>query len=262
MTDRAGVRPCAPHGQGHSAQAAHKNAANKDCFRRGSIHGGDADRLRYPPGGGWHAHHAAALSRRSLERAGGEPRDRRPRSHLLSAEHAAVGPGRLAAGRWASRAAISRWSSAARSTSSAPATRSATCSTARRPCSIPTWRPPSARRSTTGSRPNGCRSDPRLRASIVVPMQAPDLAIEEIERRAGDNRFVSILVLAQGETLLGRRHYWPVYQARREIQAAARDPCRQPVSAGAELDRLAVAPLRILFRRGAGVPGADPEPDL
>src|SRR6202023_2479986 len=44
--------------------------------------------------------------------------------------------------------------------------------------------------------------DPRLRASIVVPMQAPDLAIEEIERRACDNRFVSVLVLAQGETLL------------------------------------------------------------
>src|SRR5216110_2919961 len=55
--------------------------------------------------------------------------------------------------------------------------------------------------------------DSRLRASIVVPMQAPDLAIEEIERRAGDTRFVSILVLAQGESLLGRRHYWPVYQA-------------------------------------------------
>jgi hypothetical protein len=55
--------------------------------------------------------------------------------------------------------------------------------------------------------------DERLRASIVVPMQAPDLAVGEIERRASDNRFVSILVLAQGETLLGRRHFWPVYQA-------------------------------------------------
>ena len=54
--------------------------------------------------------------------------------------------------------------------------------------------------------------DKRLRASIVVPIQAPDLALEEIERRAADNRFVSILVLAQGETLLGRRHYWPIYQ--------------------------------------------------
>ena len=55
--------------------------------------------------------------------------------------------------------------------------------------------------------------DPRLRASIVIPLQAPDLAVEEIERRAADNRFVSVLVLAQGESLLGRRHYWPVWQA-------------------------------------------------
>jgi len=55
--------------------------------------------------------------------------------------------------------------------------------------------------------------DSRLRASIAIPLQAPDLAIEEIERRAPDNRFVSVLVLAQGESLLGRRHYWPVWQA-------------------------------------------------
>ena len=55
--------------------------------------------------------------------------------------------------------------------------------------------------------------DTRLRASIVVPIQAPDLAVEEIERRAGDNRFVSVLVPSQGEMLLGRRHYWPIYQA-------------------------------------------------
>jgi predicted TIM-barrel fold metal-dependent hydrolase len=55
--------------------------------------------------------------------------------------------------------------------------------------------------------------DPRLRASILVPLQAPDLAIEEIERRAGDIRFVSVLVLAQDESLLGRRHYWPIWQA-------------------------------------------------
>ncbi|WFU17794.1 amidohydrolase family protein [Bradyrhizobium sp. CB3481] len=55
--------------------------------------------------------------------------------------------------------------------------------------------------------------DSRLSASIVVPMQAPDLAVEEIERRAADNRFVSVLVLAQGEMLFGRRHFWPVWQA-------------------------------------------------
>src|SRR6201986_528376 len=54
--------------------------------------------------------------------------------------------------------------------------------------------------------------DSRLRASILVPMQAPDLALEEIERRTSDDRFVSILVLAQGEMLLGRRQFWPIYQ--------------------------------------------------
>jgi uncharacterized protein len=54
--------------------------------------------------------------------------------------------------------------------------------------------------------------DPRLRASIVIPLQDPGLAIAEIERRAADPRFVSILVLAQGEDLLGRRQYWPIYK--------------------------------------------------
>ena len=54
--------------------------------------------------------------------------------------------------------------------------------------------------------------DPRLRASIVLPLQDPELAIEEIERRAGDTRFVSILVLAQNEDLLGRRQYWPIWK--------------------------------------------------
>lgn len=55
--------------------------------------------------------------------------------------------------------------------------------------------------------------DARLRASILLPMQAPDLAVEEIERRAGDTRFVQAMVLAQGEQLLGRRHFWPVWAA-------------------------------------------------
>src|SRR3712207_1302239 len=37
-------------------------------------------------------------------------------------------------------------------------------------------------------------AEPRLRASIVVPPQAPDLAAEEIERLAPDRRFVSVLL--------------------------------------------------------------------
>ena len=38
-------------------------------------------------------------------------------------------------------------------------------------------------------------------------------SFDRADRRAHDHRFVSILVLAQGETLLGRRHFWPVYAA-------------------------------------------------
>ena len=38
--------------------------------------------------------------------------------------------------------------------------------------------------------------DPRLRASIVVPMQNTEFAVAEIERCAADRRFVQVLVLA------------------------------------------------------------------
>jgi uncharacterized protein len=55
--------------------------------------------------------------------------------------------------------------------------------------------------------------DKRLRASIVVPMQNTDYAVAEIERCAPDKRFVQVLVLAMGEAPLGRREYWPVYEA-------------------------------------------------
>ena len=104
--------------------------------------------------------------------------------------------------------------------------------------------------------------DSRLRASIVVPMQAPDLAVEEIERTAGDSRFVSVLVLAQGETLLGRRHYWPVYQAAAKHELPIAIHAGSAVSRRAEFDRLAVLSLRVLSGRSAGVSGPDAEPDL
>jgi uncharacterized protein len=55
--------------------------------------------------------------------------------------------------------------------------------------------------------------DPRLRASIVVPMQNTEYAVDEIERCAKDRRFVQIFVLAMQETPLGRRHLWPIYAA-------------------------------------------------
>jgi predicted TIM-barrel fold metal-dependent hydrolase len=55
--------------------------------------------------------------------------------------------------------------------------------------------------------------DPRLAASIVVPPQNPDLAVEEIERRADDRRFVQILMPAMHDLPYGRRYWWPIYQA-------------------------------------------------
>ncbi len=55
--------------------------------------------------------------------------------------------------------------------------------------------------------------DPRLRASIVVPVHSAELAAEEIERMAPDRRFVQVLMLAMAELPLGRRQNWPIYRA-------------------------------------------------
>jgi predicted TIM-barrel fold metal-dependent hydrolase len=55
--------------------------------------------------------------------------------------------------------------------------------------------------------------DPRLRASIVVPAHSPAHAVAEIERLAGDRRFVQVLVLAMTEIPLGKRQNWPIFEA-------------------------------------------------
>lgn len=56
-------------------------------------------------------------------------------------------------------------------------------------------------------------ADKRLRGSIVVPMQDPEKAVEEIERRANDRRFVQVLLPSAADMPLGRRPYWPIYAA-------------------------------------------------
>jgi predicted TIM-barrel fold metal-dependent hydrolase len=55
--------------------------------------------------------------------------------------------------------------------------------------------------------------EPRLRASILLPMHNPALAVKEIERLAADPRFVQVLVPVMGDMPLGRRIYWPIYEA-------------------------------------------------
>src|SRR4051795_12045599 len=55
--------------------------------------------------------------------------------------------------------------------------------------------------------------DPRLRASIVIPMQNVEYAVEEIEHWAQDKRFVQVMVLCMQEVPLGRRSNWPLFAA-------------------------------------------------
>lgn len=55
--------------------------------------------------------------------------------------------------------------------------------------------------------------EPRLRASILVAPESGDLAAAEIERCAGDQRFVQVLLLVMGDRPLGHRFYWPIYRA-------------------------------------------------
>jgi predicted TIM-barrel fold metal-dependent hydrolase len=55
--------------------------------------------------------------------------------------------------------------------------------------------------------------DPRLRASILIPLESPGMAVEEIERCSADPRFVQVLFYAMGEMPLGRRRFWPIYEA-------------------------------------------------
>jgi predicted TIM-barrel fold metal-dependent hydrolase len=55
--------------------------------------------------------------------------------------------------------------------------------------------------------------DPRLRASITVPFESPALAAAEIDRAAAHPGFVQVLLFPRTRQPLGRRHYWPIYEA-------------------------------------------------
>jgi predicted TIM-barrel fold metal-dependent hydrolase len=55
--------------------------------------------------------------------------------------------------------------------------------------------------------------EPRLRASIVVPRQQPALAAQEIDRVAGDRRFVQVLLPVRSERPYGNRIYQPIFEA-------------------------------------------------
>jgi hypothetical protein len=56
-------------------------------------------------------------------------------------------------------------------------------------------------------------AEPRLRGSIYVSGEDPAASVAEVERLAGDKRFVQVLMLAMQEIHHGNRHYWPIYEA-------------------------------------------------
>jgi uncharacterized protein len=58
--------------------------------------------------------------------------------------------------------------------------------------------------------------EPRLLGSICPPHEHPELAVEEIERLAGDDRFVQVLLPTRMEQGLGNRRYWPILRAATE----------------------------------------------
>jgi predicted TIM-barrel fold metal-dependent hydrolase len=57
------------------------------------------------------------------------------------------------------------------------------------------------------------RRDPRLLASVVVPFEDGAASQTEIRRRAGDKRFAHVLLKSRTNDLLGKKQYWPVYEA-------------------------------------------------
>ncbi|GAA4833453.1 amidohydrolase family protein [Actinomycetospora corticicola] len=56
--------------------------------------------------------------------------------------------------------------------------------------------------------------DPRVRASVAVPSVDPEAAVEEIRRRAGDPRFVQVLLPVRGhDHRYGHRRFLPLFEA-------------------------------------------------
>ena len=55
--------------------------------------------------------------------------------------------------------------------------------------------------------------EPRLKGSIVIAYEDPEAAVTEIERYAGDPRFVQVLMLNRTAEPPGQKRYWRVYEA-------------------------------------------------
>ena len=57
------------------------------------------------------------------------------------------------------------------------------------------------------------RREPRLKASVIVPYEDAEASRLEIRRRAGDRSFAQVMMLSRTSEALGRKRYWPIYEA-------------------------------------------------
>jgi predicted TIM-barrel fold metal-dependent hydrolase len=57
------------------------------------------------------------------------------------------------------------------------------------------------------------KQEPRLRASVLVAQEDTQGAVAEIDARGGDPNFTQILFLPRTDEPLGRRRYWPIFEA-------------------------------------------------
>jgi predicted TIM-barrel fold metal-dependent hydrolase len=55
--------------------------------------------------------------------------------------------------------------------------------------------------------------EPRLRGSLLLPQEDAEASVKEIERLGGDKRFAQIALHARSAEPLGRKRYWPIYEA-------------------------------------------------
>ena len=57
------------------------------------------------------------------------------------------------------------------------------------------------------------KREPRLKASVLVPYEDGPASAAEIRRRAGNRDFAHVLLLSRTSELLGKKRYWPIFEA-------------------------------------------------
>lgn len=55
--------------------------------------------------------------------------------------------------------------------------------------------------------------EPRLRGSLMLPQEDAEASLQELKRLEGDRRFAQITLHARSAEPLGKKRYWPIYQA-------------------------------------------------